>query len=219
MAATYVLHDSLLPGDEITSTRHHLPGGRFHRACLGGGGGKGDTYFMSRRRNGNAHLLGVRPVHDHVTGYLAAVERDVHALAGHQPEVGQRFEAWAHQFGGPVLAPAHGAVVEPHRVTDVDAVTGRLDRSYDAGAQLAVVTARRAHARTDDGPFGQPLPGTRGRARVPLPHPDRRRRSVQLDGGRQRWRRRRIETPNIITSQAEHGSTGGDDHCLFVVNA
>lgn len=151
---------------------------------------------MTRRRDGDAHLLGVRPVHDHVTGYLTAVERDVHALAGHQPEVGQRFEAWAHQLGGPVLATAHGAVVEPHRVTDVGTVSGRLDRGYDAGAQLAVVAARRAHARTDNRPLGQPLAGTRGRARVPLSHPDRRGRSVQLDGGRHR-RSRRTETPNV----------------------
>lgn len=69
---------------------------------------------MSRRRDRNAHLLGVRTVNDHVAGYLTPVERDVHPLTGHQPEVGQRFEARAHQLGGSVLATAHGAIVEPY---------------------------------------------------------------------------------------------------------
>lgn len=132
------------------------------------------------RRDGNTHLLRIRSVDDHVPGYFAAVESDVHSLAGHQPEIGQRLETGADQLGGPVLATARGPIVEPYRIAGLGAVRGRLDRSYDAGAQLTVVAGRRAHARPDDGPLGQPLAGARGQP-VLLPHPDRQR-GVQLDG-------------------------------------
>lgn len=117
---------------------------------------------------------------DHVTGYLATVERDVNPLAGHQPEVGQRPETWAHQLGGPVLAPAAGPVVEPYRVAGLGAVRGRLDRGYDAGAQLTVVAGWRADARPDDRPLGQPFTGASGQP-VSLPHAVCQR-DVQLDG-------------------------------------
>lgn len=138
------------------------------------------AHLVSRRRDGNAHFFGVQPVDDHVAGYLAAVERDVHPLSGHQPEVGQRPETGADQLGGPVLAPAAGPVVEPYRVTGLGTVRGRLDRGYDAGAQLAVIAGWRADARPDDGSLGQPLPGARDQP-VPVPHWDRER-SVQLGG-------------------------------------
>lgn len=137
---------------------------------------------MSRRRDGYAHFFRVRTVDDHVAGYLATVERDVNPLSGHQPEVRERPEAGTHQLGGPVLAPAAGPVVEPYRVAGLGAVRGRLDRGYDAGAEFTVVAGRRANARPDDRPLGQPFAGASGQS-VPLPHAICRQR-VQLDGGR-----------------------------------
>lgn len=139
-------------------------------------------YLMSRRRDRNAYFFRVRSVDDHVAGYLAAVERDVHPLACHQPQVGQRAEAWAHQLGGPVLAtPAvarGGTVVEPYRVPGLRAVRSRLHCGYDAGAQLAVVASRRTHPCADNRPLGKPFAGrsaaaaTAGGQPVLLPHPD-----------------------------------------------
>jgi len=118
-------------------------------------------------------------VDDHVAGYLAPVERDVHPLSGHQPEVGQRLESGAYQLGGPVLASAGRPVVETYRVAGLGAVRGRLHRGYDAGAQLAVVAGRRANTRADDGPLSQPFAGARDQA-VLLPHSNRQGR-IQLD--------------------------------------
>jgi len=132
------------------------------------------------RHDGNADFFSVRSVDDHVTGYLATVERDVHPLTGHQSEVGQGLETGAHQLGGPVFAAAAGPVVEPNWISGLGAIRGRLDRGDDSGAQLSVVAGRRADARPDDGPLGQPFSGASDQP-VPVTHRDRER-SVQLGG-------------------------------------
>jgi len=139
-----------------------------------------NTHLVPVRHYGNAHFFSVRSVDDHVTAYLATVERDVHPLTGHQSEVGQRLETGADQLGGPVLTPATGSVVEPYWISGLRAVRGRLDRGDDASAQLAVIAGRRADARSYDGPLGQPFTGARDQP-VPVPHRDRER-SVQLGG-------------------------------------
>lgn len=138
------------------------------------------THLVPVRHDGNAHFFRVRSVDDHVTGYLATVERDVHPLTGHQSEVGQRLETGADQLGGPVLAPAAGPVVEPNRISGLGTVRGRLDRGNDTGAKFAVIAGRRANARPYYGPLGQPFTGASDQP-VPLPHRDRER-SVQLGG-------------------------------------
>lgn len=139
-------------------------------------------YLVSGRRNGNAHFFRVRSVNDHVAGYLAPVERDVHPLSGHQPEVGQRAKSRSYQFGGPVLASPGRTVVETYRVTGLGAVRGRFHRGYDARTQFTVVAGWRTNARPDNGPLGQPFAaGARDRA-VLLPHSNRQRR-VQFDDG------------------------------------
>lgn len=135
---------------------------------------------MPVRHDGNAHFFSVRSVDDNVTAYLATVERDVHALTGHQSEVGQRLETGPDQLGGPVLTPAAGSVVEPYWISGLRAVRGRLDRGNDASAQLSVIAGRRADARSYNRPLSQPFTGARDQP-VPVPHRNRERR-VQFDG-------------------------------------